>query len=40
MTNKALSIFNQLKVVIIGFDNVFDHFERMFGYQFDNITVI
>ena len=30
MTNKALSIFNQLRPVTIGFDNVFDHFERMF----------
>ena len=28
--NKALSIFNQLRPVTIGFDNVFDHFERMF----------
>ena len=39
MTNKALSIFNQLRPVTIGFDNVFDHFERMFDHQFDNITV-
>ena len=30
MTNKALSIFNQLRSVTVGFDNVFDHFERMF----------
>jgi molecular chaperone IbpA len=29
MTNKALSIFNQLRPVTVGFDNVFDHFERM-----------
>ena len=28
--NKALSIFNQLRPITIGFDNVFDHFERMF----------
>ena len=28
--NKALSIFNQLRPVSIGFDNVFNHFERMF----------
>ena len=27
--NKALSIFNQLRPITIGFDNVFDHFERM-----------
>ena len=30
MTNKALSIFNQLRPVTVGFDNVFDHFESMF----------
>ena len=30
MTNRALSIFNQLRPVTIGFDNVFDHFESMF----------
>lgn len=30
MTNKALSIFNQLRPVSVGFDNVFDHFEQMF----------
>jgi len=30
MTNKALSIFNQLRPVSIGFDNIFDHFEKMF----------
>jgi len=29
MTNKALSIFNRLRPVTVGFDNVFDHFERM-----------
>ena len=28
--NKALSIFNQLRPISIGFDNVFNHFERMF----------
>ena len=30
MTNRAISIFNQLRPVTVGFDNVFDHFERMF----------
>ena len=30
MTNKALSIFNQLKLLSVGFDDVFDHFESMF----------
>ena len=34
MTNKALSIFNQLRPVTIGYDNVFDHFERMFEDDF------
>ena len=28
--NKALSIFNQLRPVTIGYDSVFDHFEKMF----------
>ena len=31
MTNKHLSIFNSSYVpVTVGFDNIFDHFERMF----------
>ena len=30
MTNKALSIFNQLRPVSVGFDSIFDHFEKMF----------
>ena len=34
MTNKALSIFNQLRPVSIGFDSIFDHFERMFDDDF------
>ena len=34
MTNKNLSIFNQLRPVTVGFDNVFDHFERMFEDDF------
>ena len=38
MTNKALSIFNQLRPVTVGFDNVFDHFERMFEDDFTTIT--
>jgi len=28
--NKLPSIFNQLRPISIGFDNVFDHFEKMF----------
>ena len=34
MTNKALSIFNQLRPVSVGFDDVFDHFESMFDNSF------
>ena len=30
MTNRAISIFNQLRPVSVGFDNVFDHFGSMF----------
>ena len=30
MTNKALSIFNQLRPLSVGFDDVFAHFESMF----------
>ena len=30
MTNKAISIFNQLRPYSVGFDDVFDHFGRMF----------
>ena len=30
MTRNGLSIFNQLRPVTVGFDNMFDHFERMF----------
>ena len=41
MTNKHLSIFNQLRPVTVGFDNMFDHFERMFDedYTFNVPTV-
>ena len=39
MTNKALYIFNQLRPVTIGVDNVFNQFERMFDHQFDSISV-
>ena len=39
MTNKALSIFNQLRPVTIGFYNVFDHFERMFDDDFRTLSV-
>ena len=30
MTHKALSIFNQLRPLSVGFDDMFDHFESMF----------
>ena len=39
MTNKSLSIFNQLRLVTVGFDSVFDNFERMFDHDFDTIKV-
>ena len=32
--NKALSIFNQLRPMTVGFDNIFDHFERLFDNDF------
>ena len=34
MTNKQLSIFNQLRPLSIGFDNVFNHFESMLNDDF------
>tara|TARA_B100000085_G_scaffold169894_1_gene154675 strand:+ start:84 stop:524 length:441 start_codon:yes stop_codon:yes gene_type:complete len=34
MTNRAITLFNQLRPVSVGFDNVFDHFERMFEDDF------
>ena len=40
MTNKHLSIFNQLRPVTVGFDNVFDHFERMFNDDFFNVPTV
>jgi molecular chaperone IbpA len=36
MTSKNLSIFNQLRPVTIGFDPIFDRFERMFDDEFFN----
>lgn len=40
MTNKHLSIFNQLRPVTIGFDNMFDHFERMFDEDMFTIPTV
>ena len=34
MTNKSLSIFNQLRPVTVGFDPIFDRFESMFNDDF------
>ena len=34
MTSKSLSIFNQLRPVTVGFDPIFDRFERMFDDDF------
>ena len=39
MTNKAISIFNQLRPLSVGFDDVFAHFESMFNHQYDSINV-
>ena len=39
MTNKALSIFNQLRPLSVGFDDVFDHFESMFDYDMVNVPI-
>ena len=38
MTNKALSIFNQLRPLTVGFDDTFRHFESMFDHQLDHIS--
>jgi len=40
MTNKHLSIFNQLRPVTVGFDNMFDHFERMFDEDMFTIPTV
>jgi molecular chaperone IbpA len=40
MSKNALSIFNQLRPISVGFDNVFDHFEKMFeGDFFETPTI-
>ena len=36
--NKALSIFNQLRPISKGFDDVFDHFEKMFDSDFSAVN--
>ena len=39
MTNRAISIFNQLRPVSVGFDNVFDHFGSMFEDDMFDISI-
>ena len=39
MTNRAISIFNSLRPVSVGFDNVFDHFGSMFEDDMFDISV-
>lgn len=42
MTNhRAISIFNQLRPVTVGFDNMFDHFERMVdNHNFNEMVAV
>ena len=39
MTNKAISIFNQLRPLSVGYDDIFSNFERMFDHKMDTINV-
>jgi len=39
MTNRAISIFNSLRPVSVGFDNLFDHFGSMFEEDMFDISV-
>ena len=40
MTSKNLSIFNQLRPVTVGFDPIFDRFERMFDDDYFNAPMV
>ncbi len=40
MTNKALSIFNKLRPVSVGFDSIFDHFENTWDDDFFNLPSV
>ena len=40
MTNKALSIFNKLRPVSVGFDSIFDHFENMWEDDFFDLPSV
>ena len=37
---RNLSIFNQLRPVTVGFDNIFDHFERMFDDEVFSVPTV
>tara|TARA_Y100000816_G_scaffold61622_1_gene40660 strand:+ start:204 stop:479 length:276 start_codon:yes stop_codon:yes gene_type:complete len=37
MTNRAISIFNQLRPLSVGFDDVFDNFESMLNLDTINV---
>ena len=39
MTNRAISIFNQLRPYSVGFDSEFDHFGRMFEDDMFDVSV-
>ena len=39
MTNRAISIFNQLRPYSVGFDSVFDHFGRIFEDDMFDVSV-
>ena len=38
MTNRSLSIFNQLRPLSVGFDDIFNHFESIFDGNLSNVT--
>tara|TARA_R110002074_G_scaffold76589_10_gene174222 strand:+ start:497 stop:967 length:471 start_codon:yes stop_codon:yes gene_type:complete len=38
MTNQAISIFNQLRPISVGYDDIFDNFQSMFNHQYDSIS--
>ena len=40
MTNRSISIFNQLRPYSVGFDDVFDHFGRMFDDSLFDVSTV
>ena len=38
MTNRSLSIFNQLRPLSVGFDDIFNHFESIFDGNLPTVT--